>query len=127
MTARNNLSASRVGGRSGVAQLMPMRITEHQQDELEDVQNAAAQFRWSATYLPGEYGTLRLVCEKGDQVLKASAVPPRVQSEGGGRTQTLCFSYSTKGGKPERIHPREVIAILSGRKTPNNEHYPKKA
>lgn len=99
---------------AGMLQAMPMRISTPQWQELQDVERIAKQLGWHTHQLPGEYGTVRLICEKFHQVLKVSAVPPMVLREGGKLTSSrLFFHYGNTGEKLERITPREAAKKLN--------------
>lgn len=105
---------NRAYGIAGMLQAMPMRISTPQWQELQDVERIAKHYGWHTHQLPGEYGTVRLICEKQDRILKVSAVPPMVLREGRKLTRNrLFFHYGHTGEKLKPLPPRDAATQLA--------------
>lgn len=92
---------NRAYGVAGMLQAMPLRITTPQWQLLQDVEAAAKAHEWHTHHLPGEYGVVRLVCERGPQIVKVSALPPSLLREAGKTARSRLFYHQAEG--PERL------------------------
>lgn len=98
----------------GMMQAMPLRITTPQWQMLQEVELAAKAYGWHTHRLPGEYGVVRVVCERGQQILKASALPPRLLREGGKPAVQRLFYHLGEYGEPlQLVQPAAAARALS--------------